>query len=341
MKKNTEKLEYISALKNCTMILVVLYHCLLVFTNNWFTPVNKEVQINWCSKLAEIINLFIMPVFIFCSGYLFYYLRYKKGKYRTPSKDIKKRFNRLIVPYIFTSILWVIPISYIFYKWDIIKIIDKFVLGRQPSQLWFLLALFWIYIFFYYMSDRLKTNNITLCIMILGTVALNYFLNKIQFNFWQINLAVQYSLYFYFGGYVLKNERKFKTEMKSIIYIIIFILSLTCLGYIISKHNNEIAKIANIYLKVLIQMSIVYMLYIIFKVKKESKILNYINKINEYSFGIYLFHQQIIYILTFYMFGRLNVALEIFLTFAISIILAYIIQKILKKNKITKFIFGI
>ena len=73
-------------------------------------------------------------------------------------------------------------------------------------------------------------------------------------------------------------------------------------------------------------------------VKKED---NDLNKINEYSFGIYLFHQQIIYILTFYMFGRLNVALEIFLTFAISIILAYIIQKILKKNKITKFIFGI
>ena len=32
------------------------------------------------------------------SGYIFYYLKYNKGKYNNPKEDIKKRFKRLIIP---------------------------------------------------------------------------------------------------------------------------------------------------------------------------------------------------------------------------------------------------
>ena len=69
------------------------------------------------------------------------------------------------------------------------------------------------------------------------------------------------------------------------------------------------------------------------------------NKIYKYfsnnSFGIYLFHQQIIYFVIFLLNDTVHPIIIFILSFTISIIVSSIMSSILRKNKITKNMFGL
>lgn len=59
------------------------------------------------------------------------------------------------------------------------------------------------------------------------------------------------------------------------------------------------------------------------------------------SFGIYLFHQQIIYFIILIFNYILNPIITIVLSFILSITISNFMVLILQKNKFTKFIFGL
>ena len=76
--------------------------------------------------------------------------------------------------------------------------------------------------------------------------------------------------------------------------------------------------------------------------KKGFKFDNRIyNLLSENSFGIYLFHQQIIYVTITIFNGLVHPIVQCILSFFISIIISLGITLILKKNKITKSLFGL
>lgn len=112
-----KKLNNISFIKTITMLVVVLYHSMLFYTGNWFTVIKPVKVLNYIDYITTFINTYTMPIFVFCSGYLFFYQKRKNNKYNNLLIDIKKRFNRLVIPYIFTSLLWIIPIGIVLFKY--------------------------------------------------------------------------------------------------------------------------------------------------------------------------------------------------------------------------------
>ena len=68
-----KNLEYVSYIKNWTMILVVLYHCLCGYSNIWGEEYSWKLVPIW-SNLAHILVYFHMPIFTLMSAYLYAYL---------------------------------------------------------------------------------------------------------------------------------------------------------------------------------------------------------------------------------------------------------------------------
>lgn len=156
--------------KTTLMLLVVIYHCILYWSGTWFVgePVYDSQVLCGLSKWF---NSFHIYAFTLVSGYLFFYMKYERGKYSRFLTFLVNKIKRLIIPYVFVLVIWVIPFAMYFFKYDILDMILKFVLGTSPNQLWFLLMLFGVFIIFYPLSDFFLKHNIygaVVCILIYG-----------------------------------------------------------------------------------------------------------------------------------------------------------------------------
>ena len=90
------------------MITVIVYHCICLWSKGgWFVESAQDSTVLAC--ICALLNNVHIYVFAFVSGFLFYYLKYERNKYNKPLKDIKKRANRLLKPYVLVSLVWVIP----------------------------------------------------------------------------------------------------------------------------------------------------------------------------------------------------------------------------------------
>jgi fucose 4-O-acetylase-like acetyltransferase len=92
--------------------------------------------------LSSWLNTFHIYGFTLVSGYLFYALKYEKGKYEKYLPFIANKCKRLLLPYVFVSLVWAIPFGVFFFRYGAMDILKQYALGTAPSQLWFLLMLF-------------------------------------------------------------------------------------------------------------------------------------------------------------------------------------------------------
>ena len=127
-------------------MLLVLFGHSLNFWNGKFVPIKPTVSTDALVKLFDFIYSFHIYGFTLVSGYLFCYLVKEKQKYVELIPFVVNKIKRLLVPYIFVCIIWVIPITEIFFHYYINVLINKYFLGTSPNQLWFLLMLFWVFI---------------------------------------------------------------------------------------------------------------------------------------------------------------------------------------------------
>ena len=109
-----KNLEYVSYIKNWTMILVVLYHCLCGYSNIWGEEYSWKLVPIW-SNLAHILVYFHMPIFTLMSAYLYAYLEANQT-YNNTSVFIEKKIKRIMVPYfIWGTIVCLIQQCYFYY----------------------------------------------------------------------------------------------------------------------------------------------------------------------------------------------------------------------------------
>lgn len=139
-----------NTLNNCTfvktilMLLVVLGHSTIFWTSNWFvqSPIIPSKSLCYFSKW---INSFHIYGFTLVSGYIFAF-KMTIGGYNKYLVFVINKIKRLIIPYVFVAIIWVIPITEYFFQWDRSEIFKRYILCTGPSQLWFLWMLFWVFI---------------------------------------------------------------------------------------------------------------------------------------------------------------------------------------------------
>ena len=195
-----DELRYMTPIKTVMMLIVILYHSCAMWMGGWFAePANPSAAIG---LFAKWLNTFHVPVFVFASGYLYAFLKVETTRYASASLVLKKKARRLLVPYVFVSIVWAIPFWAYFNGTEAVA--AKFLLAGSPSQLWFLVMLFVLF-FGFELSWIVVGERVTLpSIAMIAAMAVSYVFGAVLVRFmpvdvFQIANALQFAPLFYLG----------------------------------------------------------------------------------------------------------------------------------------------
>lgn len=310
---------------------------LVVFGHSY--PLNiHDVGIPEFMKIIQIyIYKFHMPLFFFISGLLF---NYSNSISRIGySNYIKKKFNKLMVPYFLLSIIGIVP-KYIMgeINIDINSIIATLIYPRQNiwGHFWFIPIIFAIYCIF---GKVIKNKESKRQIYIYLIISIVFYLMPINIKIFGINDICKYSIYFLIG--IILSRLKYDFKSINTIYLLIISLSLF---FINLNYGMYMQKIVDFFIAINMTIFIIQLSKMLIN-KYESTFI--FNELKGNTYTIYLLSwifqapveiilNRILHIPWYY------VMIAMFIT---GIIMPLIILKIYRivniKSKVFKMIIGI
>lgn len=293
------------------------------------------------SILAVWLNTFHIYGFTLVSGYIFQYLKYEKDKYQKFLLFIVNKAKRLLVPYAFVAIIWVIPISYALFSYTSKDIIFKYLLCTGPSQLWFLWMLFDIFCFVWIISNWLKNDFIAIFISCIAWL-IGYVCGTRFPNIFCIWTAFNYLPFFILGMKLREKNTCFLYKVPTILFV--FMQLILFVVYQMTSSNSTIlyrlVNLIALYSAHILGalMSSFVLWWLAEKVDwKNNKLFMIFSK---YSMTIYLFHQQIIYVTIIWLNGKVNPYVHSFVNFLVALVLSSFISALLLKFKATRILIG-
>ncbi|WP_404405164.1 acyltransferase family protein [Jeotgalibacillus malaysiensis] len=307
--------------KAIASFLGILYHSALVFSGTvWLISVDNKHSIPFLQYFTESISLFRMPLFLFISGY---FAALSVRKYNLKNFTLNK-LTRLGIPLVATLLTFnIIERIYIlkhnnenFTVIDILNALIPWNSQFQLSHLWFLYYVM-IFSFLIYFVLNFKSYSInrffirkaekyidTLLIAcnvgILGTfgvlfIVTGYFHELINFLAIGTNLpyfllgVITYQHWDYFKKLFIELSRK-RLIIISMLLVFSFVLA-KILSDIIPNSNTILYSVPRYF-------SLILVLGLLYKfLNKSNRFLRYMS---ESSYSIYLIHQPIIVVVSYY-----------------------------------------
>lgn len=335
-------------LNNCTfckialMLLVVLYHSLLFWNGDWFTvvPVRKDPVF---TAFAAWLNSFHIYGFTLISGYIFSALR-EKGKYNQYLPFVVGKVKRLLVPYVFTALVWVIPISTAFFRFTGSEIIEKYVFAIAPSQLWFLWMLFWVFLISWPIYKLYKAKPV-LCVLL---VLLLYAVRAVGITFIRNYFCIWTALAhlpLFLLGIMLQNRRSSSLDSVPLLGWLVIHGALFAINAFLHNSDQILMKAVSFGCSFLLHIFGALMAFFILQrlasfMQSKLKYGTHFIK-GKYLFPIYLFHQQVIYVTIWLLAGKTNQYVLLALNFIMSLCVSILISKLLMHWKTTSILIGV
>lgn len=280
-------------LRAIAILMVMFGHSIILYSSKWslYEPANQSPFFDYIKRFIDAIQ---MPLFFSLSGYL-YVFTCKKYTFRTMLID---KVKRLLIPYIMVSSLYMVPIRMLL-KYNgyagmsyFSVLLEKIVLGGDNGHLWYLPALFLIFVgigIYFIIIDKQKIKcTVAYIILLAAGVFLNYFRNVFHSGITFLSNAQMYLLYF-FEGYLIciyKDKIDFAKSIKTG-RVITFILFSAVSGASIYLNKTNFV----------ISVTLVICTYILIP-RNTNRVMEFIDK---NSFGLYLFHSPLIYFMFVYM----------------------------------------
>ena len=333
-------------LANCTfvktmlMLIVVFYHSILCWSGDWFPAISVQ-RFEILATIASWLNSFHIYGFTLVSGYLFYYLRYEKGKYGQYVPFLKQKAKRLLVPYVFAAAVWVIPISAIFFP-ELMSNIYVYILGTAPAQLWFLLMLFGVFLLFWPLSDFLKERQMFGAVVMIGFYGVGVAGQVVLPDVYQIFRACMYMPIFWLGFKLRQWGADWLRRIPSALWLLVHILLFAVSQYI-SNIDGMIFTFLRLGFELVLHivgalMAFALLQQIADKVNwKNSKAFRFVSKL---SMPVYLFHQQVIYVFLYCFNGLLNPYIHSAVNFVGAMAVSLALSALLSKFSVTRFLVG-
>lgn len=304
---NRKNLDEVSFIRPILIILLVAYHAFAPWCGAWlpFEGFTENETYFWIAKTSY---SFMLPMFVFISGYVWGYQREILHKNETLKTLVQKKFSRLYAPALVFGFLF-----FIIFTCDYTDIsLSQFAeAGWQIIQgykhLWFLPMLFWCFIGLYLI---LKIRNEYLKVAVVGFL---FALCILPIPF-QIESTFYYLPFFYLGYKSISFSDKLKecstpinTFILTACFVVVFVsgyfLSNKVTGYIADQ--NLVVKyaghLANRMISVCYGTLGIYMLLFVangFTCKHQLS--GFILNIGNYCFGVYIFQQFLLYIVYYY-----------------------------------------
>lgn len=173
---NKNEINHITILRNISIILVILGHAGCIYAGYWsYTVVNGNSSI--LKFITEYIYSFHMPLFVFISGYIYIYNKEKRNKYKSFIELIINKAKRLLIPYLVSGVVFMIPIQMLFNVYKdkqsfLERVVNGILIAKNPAHLWYLLMLFNLFLIFYFIEKFIDMKK--------------YIVNFIIFFIWDI-----------------------------------------------------------------------------------------------------------------------------------------------------------
>lgn len=281
--------------------------------------------------IGKYLTAFHMPLFFLLSGLVFS-IR-KDGFY----SFVIKKAKRLIVPWAFLSIP-IFAASVISRInggvkdiWEYVNLIPKFIFHIRTSPLWFLTALFFIYIIFYWIVKLFK-NNYLLCGIVscvAGIVAVIYYkLGGISLV-WNIDVSIA-ALPFFYLGYLMRSfydkvecckllNSFWMFAVSAVSYIGTVTLNIYLSGQVLNFATNEYG------IYPLSFLSAIFGIYCTYYISLELKI-KLMSYFGRNTWVYFAWHQQIVIPLLLWLFGIIGIfRADTLLSDAIRIVTIFIL----------------
>lgn len=323
------------------MVLVVSYHCIVFWIGTWFTK-NPMFESSFLSTVSLWLNSFHIYGFALVSGYLFYFLKCEKGKYSSFIPFAVNKAKRLLVPYIFVSLVWVIPFAMYYFHFDAVEIIKRYVLATSPNQLWFLLMLFFVFVIVYPLTSFFEKHNVGGALTVLAIYGIGFVGPMVLPNVFQILTACQYLIFFWLGFKIRQYGSQRLMKIPSLVWVAADVLLFTLVQYL-SGFDTTIIKLLNLGLSFLLHIIGALTAFVVLQKLanrvnwKESKVFTLLSK---NSMPVYLFHQQVIYVFISLLNGVINPYLHAGINFIGAMFISLLISTLLMKFKWTRFLIG-
>lgn len=299
MNKQSNPSAVYNIIKIITVLLVVLAHSTRMYTSaGAFAPLNQSVAL---AKITDYIYIFHMPLFIFVSGAV-YGLCIQNGKYEKKLPFIYNKAKRLLIPYFVFGFLYVAPVmcltglaeqgyfSYCF---------SGIIMSLNSRHLWFLPALFIIFIFAAFLRKCLLKSHYTraLALVLAGIM---YILATYVPAELQLRSAFSYLIFFVLGAEFHYYYDKVEAVLVKVRYIAAA-LPIILLGWFFYCPN-----IFFHFGYKLVGILMIIMFSVLLQKGTNLYQTKFFQGVKDTSMGIYLFHPMIIY-LGFYCLGGMDI----------------------------------
>lgn len=194
-------------IKFWAIILVVLGHVAMFYSPSpLFKPL---IGSDFMAACQRIIYSFHMPLFIFVSGCVYsFQVECLKKKQDSKTFFIKK-WKRLMIPYIIFGLFYVAPFLVLWgYRDNYFSYVyDGIILSHDARHLWYVWALFNIFIIFYAISKLLDHSNWPQYILLIFAIGCFIIANIFPYTF-QLSSAFKYMLWFILGYLIIVYKEK-------------------------------------------------------------------------------------------------------------------------------------
>lgn len=271
--KSKEFLQDISILRSLSIIAVVFFHVYgMMFADHF--PAIKELyhSIYFTLNNCWIINI-AMPMFVFISGYLFYY-QLQRGKYPTFIPLVEKKFTRILIPYFIFGLIMMATTG-AFHPFEL--------LHGGYWHLWFLPMIFWCFIISYFLKGIATWNKGVLVAFIIFSFAISLLGQILPQIIGLHNITVWYC-WFILGGIVhlFSNCINMILRKTHIHWIFLFL-------YILINLFKPTPYGERTWYLIVSQICIIITLWYYFH-NAKWKCFQPLISFSKYSYGIYIFH---------------------------------------------------
>ena len=237
-----KKIDWLAVLQGFSMLLVVIGHVSL-------TNLPRDPSTPIATRIETVIYTFHMPLFIFISGWLFYYTCIGRNK---SYKDMFiSKFKRLLIPFfaftIVTMLLKMALPQLMHRVVDMEEIINTFVFFRSNplGEMWFIIVLFELMLL--YPLYKLIVKNVVLAVIGLGCAFLIGVITP-EISYYNIG-RVAYMLPFFVAGIICCRYELHKIIGKTWFFLMItaFFVAFNILGMLPKSMEIEVAMVGTLF----------------------------------------------------------------------------------------------
>ncbi len=332
-----QKTQWLDTARSIATLAVILVHILGVYINSY----GSIDETSWAiTTLFGSGIRFCVPFFLMLTGALLL------NKDYTIKSFLKKRFSRILLPFLFWSIIYVF-IQNNFQIDNSIKDLSSIFLKPTAFHLWYIYMLIGIYLIIPVVNQVTKgvSRNIILYYLLIWFAVLFFNLPLLS------KLPKSFDLTYFSGylGYVLLGFYLYRYSgnvfrYKKILFTIFLASVLFTFGFTYlysTKYFKYADQFFNYLTPNIVLMSSSLFLLLMNSSSPHGKFTVLVNLISKYSYGIYLSHIATIMLLQFFLphLFQLNL-MSIIFVFLLCVIVSFVITYILNKLPFGKYFAG-